>query len=82
MWTQVTPDSKKDVSLLVTEVWLFSLLQPSLGVKKPSKALLFVILSPVGPYFSSGSFNPVSLWANPKFVRAWKGGTGDCKMGG
>ncbi|XP_074050345.1 branched-chain-amino-acid aminotransferase, cytosolic isoform X2 [Macrotis lagotis] len=39
--------------------------EPSLGVKKPTKALLFVILSPVGPYFSSGSFNPVSLWANP-----------------
>nr|CAI9708584.1 unnamed protein product [Rangifer tarandus platyrhynchus] len=56
--------------------------EPSLGVKKPTKALLFVILSPVGPYFSSGSFNPVSLWANPKYVRAWKGGTGDCKMGG
>ncbi|XP_029456011.1 branched-chain-amino-acid aminotransferase, cytosolic isoform X2 [Rhinatrema bivittatum] len=55
--------------------------EPSLGVKKSSKALLYVILSPVGPYFSSGSFNPVSLWANPKFVRAWKGGTGDCKMG-
>ncbi|KAB0349678.1 hypothetical protein FD754_014535, partial [Muntiacus muntjak] len=57
-------------------------LPPSLGVKKPTKAMLFVILSPVGPYFSSGSFNPVSLWANPKYVRAWKGGTGDCKMGG
>eukprot|EP00074_Homo_sapiens_P096694 XP_016875257.1 branched-chain-amino-acid aminotransferase, cytosolic isoform X1 [Homo sapiens] len=56
--------------------------EPSLGVKKPTKALLFVLLSPVGPYFSSGTFNPVSLWANPKYVRAWKGGTGDCKMGG
>ncbi|XP_053112374.1 branched-chain-amino-acid aminotransferase, cytosolic isoform X5 [Hemicordylus capensis] len=57
-------------------------LPPSLGVKKPSKALLYVILSPVGPYFSSGSFNPISLWADPKYVRAWKGGTGDCKLGG
>ncbi|XP_075838420.1 branched-chain-amino-acid aminotransferase, cytosolic isoform X1 [Microtus pennsylvanicus] len=56
--------------------------EPSLGVKKPSKAQLFVILSPVGSYFSGGTFNPVSLWANPKYVRAWKGGTGDCKMGG
>ncbi|XP_074050343.1 branched-chain-amino-acid aminotransferase, cytosolic isoform X1 [Macrotis lagotis] len=56
--------------------------EPSLGVKKPTKALLFVILSPVGPYFSSGSFNPVSLWANPKYVRSWKGGTGDYKIGG
>ncbi|XP_029420819.1 branched-chain-amino-acid aminotransferase, cytosolic isoform X3 [Nannospalax galili] len=56
--------------------------EPSLGVKKPTKALLFVILSPVGPYFSSGTFNPVSLWADLKYVRAWEGGTGDCKMGG
>ncbi|XP_042325207.1 branched-chain-amino-acid aminotransferase, cytosolic isoform X1 [Sceloporus undulatus] len=56
--------------------------EPSLGVKKPSKALLYVILSPVGPYFSSGTFNPISLWADPKYVRAWKGGTGDCKLGG
>ncbi|XP_054845258.1 branched-chain-amino-acid aminotransferase, cytosolic isoform X3 [Eublepharis macularius] len=56
--------------------------EPSLGVKKPSRALLYVILSPVGPYFSSGSFNPISLWADPKYVRAWKGGTGDCKLGG
>ncbi|KAL8222297.1 UNVERIFIED_CONTAM: branched-chain-amino-acid aminotransferase, partial [Gekko kuhli] len=56
--------------------------EPSLGVKKPSKALLYVILSPVGPYFASGSFNPISLWADPKYVRAWKGGTGDCKLGG
>uniref|UniRef100_A0ACB8FN33 Branched-chain-amino-acid aminotransferase n=1 Tax=Sphaerodactylus townsendi TaxID=933632 RepID=A0ACB8FN33_9SAUR len=56
--------------------------EPSLGVKKPSKALLYVILSPVGPYFSTGSFNPISLWADPKYVRAWKGGTGDCKLGG
>ncbi|XP_074019690.1 branched-chain-amino-acid aminotransferase, cytosolic isoform X5 [Numenius arquata] len=57
-------------------------LPPSLGVKKPTKALLYVIMSPVGPYFASGSFNPISLWADPKYVRAWKGGTGDCKLGG
>uniref|UniRef100_A0A8B9USQ1 Branched-chain-amino-acid aminotransferase n=2 Tax=Anatidae TaxID=8830 RepID=A0A8B9USQ1_9AVES len=56
--------------------------EPSLGVKKPTKALLYVILSPVGPYFASGSFSPISLWADPKYVRAWKGGTGDCKLGG
>ncbi|XP_036156947.1 branched-chain-amino-acid aminotransferase, cytosolic isoform X3 [Myotis myotis] len=56
--------------------------EPSLGVKKPTKAMIFVILSPVGSYFSKETLNPVSLWANPKFVRAWKGGTGDCKMGG
>ncbi|KAJ8381929.1 hypothetical protein SKAU_G00027070 [Synaphobranchus kaupii] len=55
--------------------------EPSLGVKKPSRALLYVILSPVGPYFSTGT-KPVSLWADTKYIRAWKGGTGDCKMGG
>ncbi|XP_020382655.2 branched-chain-amino-acid aminotransferase, cytosolic [Rhincodon typus] len=56
--------------------------EPSLGLKITTKALLYVILSPVGPYFSTGSFNAVSLWADPKYVRAWKGGTGDCKVGG
>ncbi|XP_056132670.1 branched-chain-amino-acid aminotransferase, cytosolic [Lampris incognitus] len=55
--------------------------EPSLGVKRPSHALLYVILSPVGSYFSTGA-KPVSLWAEPKYIRAWKGGTGDCKMGG
>ncbi|XP_063073841.1 branched-chain-amino-acid aminotransferase, cytosolic [Engraulis encrasicolus] len=55
--------------------------EPSLGVKRPSSALLFVILSPVGSYFSTGA-KPVSLWADRKYIRAWKGGTGDCKMGG
>lgn len=55
--------------------------QPTLGVKKPRKALLFVILSPVGSYFSTGA-KPVSLWADSKYIRAWRGGTGDCKMGG
>ncbi|KTF73036.1 hypothetical protein cypCar_00020692 [Cyprinus carpio] len=55
--------------------------EPTLGVKKPRKALLFVILSPVGSYFSTGA-KPVSLWADSKYIRAWRGGTGDCKMGG
>ncbi|XP_067875976.1 branched-chain-amino-acid aminotransferase, cytosolic-like isoform X1 [Heterodontus francisci] len=56
--------------------------EPSLGVSRADHALLFVIIGPVGPYFATGSFNPVSLLADPKFVRAWKGGVGDCKMGG
>ncbi|XP_064082305.1 branched-chain-amino-acid aminotransferase, cytosolic-like isoform X2 [Macrobrachium nipponense] len=54
--------------------------EPTLGVQEPTEALLFVIMSPVGPYFSSG-FKPVSLLADPKFVRAWPGGCGMMKMG-
>uniref|UniRef100_A0A3B3ZUE5 Branched-chain-amino-acid aminotransferase n=1 Tax=Periophthalmus magnuspinnatus TaxID=409849 RepID=A0A3B3ZUE5_9GOBI len=56
--------------------------EPSLGVSRASKAMIFVIVGPVGPYFTTGSFNPVSLLADPAFVRAWKGGVGAYKMGG
>ncbi|XP_070847719.1 branched-chain-amino-acid aminotransferase, cytosolic [Chaetodon trifascialis] len=55
--------------------------ESSLGMKKPSHALLYVILSPSGAYFSTEE-EALSLWADPKYTRAWKGGTGDCKMGG
>lgn len=56
---------------------------PTLGVNIPNEALLYCILSPVGPYFKlTGSFNPITLMANPKFVRSWHGGVGDCKAGG
>lgn len=54
--------------------------QPSLGVGANSEALLFVILSPVGPYYATG-VKPVALEANPARVRAWPGGIGDAKLG-
>ncbi|XP_053318257.1 branched-chain-amino-acid aminotransferase, cytosolic isoform X1 [Spea bombifrons] len=73
------PDSS-DASLYIRPAFIGT--EESLGVKKSSSALLYVILSPVGAYFAKGSFKPISLWADPKFVRAWKGGTGDCKTGG
>jgi len=48
----------------------------------PSKATkLYCICSPVGPYYPTG-FNPVKLLAEPKYVRAWPGGTGFTKCGG
>nr|CAG4648626.1 EOG090X051P [Polyphemus pediculus] len=53
---------------------------PSLGVASSNQALLYVILCPVGPYFSSG-FKPISLLADPQYVRAWPGGCGAMKMG-
>ncbi|XP_072922168.1 branched-chain-amino-acid aminotransferase, cytosolic [Hemitrygon akajei] len=70
----------KDGSLYIRPVFIGT--EESLGVKMPTKAMLYVILCPVGLYFSTGTSDAVSLWANPKYVRAWKGGTGDCKLGG
>ncbi|KAK4701709.1 branched-chain amino acid aminotransferase, partial [Phenoliferia sp. Uapishka_3] len=52
----------------------------SLGVGPSDEMLLFVICSPVGPYFAAG-FKPVSLLASTKDVRAWPGGTGAHKLG-
>ncbi|CAL4135118.1 unnamed protein product [Meganyctiphanes norvegica] len=54
--------------------------EPMLGVQRPTEALLFVILSPSGPYFSTG-FQPCKLLADPQYVRAWPGGCGAMKMG-
>lgn len=53
--------------------------QNSLGVHSSNSALLYVITCPVGPYFGA-TISPVSLLANPKYVRAWPGGVGDKKM--
>ncbi|XP_038054768.1 branched-chain-amino-acid aminotransferase, cytosolic-like [Patiria miniata] len=55
--------------------------EPSLGVSPPGHAKLFVIIGPVGPYFATGTFNPVRLYADPNNVRAWKGGVGYAKLG-
>ncbi|KAI9193384.1 aminotransferase [Polychytrium aggregatum] len=54
--------------------------QESLGVGASNKAMIFVIASPVGPYYKTG-FAAVSLYATTKYVRAWPGGTGDAKIG-
>ncbi|TPX62115.1 branched-chain-amino-acid transaminase [Powellomyces hirtus] len=55
--------------------------QESLGVGASNRALMYVIASPVGPYYKTG-FNAVSLFATRDYVRAWPGGTGDAKVGG
>jgi branched-chain amino acid aminotransferase len=55
--------------------------EPALGVKPSNQYLFFIILSPVGPYYSTG-FNPVSLWVSREFSRAGEGGTGSAKAGG
>ncbi|MCJ1454738.1 hypothetical protein MMC28_005091 [Mycoblastus sanguinarius] len=54
--------------------------QRTLGIGPPGSALLFIIASPVGPYFPTG-FRAVSLEATDYAVRAWPGGVGDMKLG-
>jgi branched-chain amino acid aminotransferase len=54
--------------------------QRTLGINPPGSALLFVIASPVGPYYPTG-FKAVSLEATDYAVRAWPGGVGDKKLG-
>ena len=54
---------------------------PALGVKASEQVKLFVICSPVGPYFKDG-FKPVKLYADSENVRAWPGGVGSAKVGG
>ena len=64
------------------KLYLIALVQPAIGVHASSTALLYCIIGPAGPYFSTGTFAPVSLYADPGFVRAWPGGCGESKMGG
>ena len=53
---------------------------PALGVSTPSRALFYVIASPVGPYYPTG-FKAVRLEATDYAVRAWPGGVGNKKLG-
>ncbi|KAA1468616.1 branched-chain amino acid aminotransferase II [Dentipellis sp. KUC8613] len=54
--------------------------QESVGICPPDSALLYVICSPVGPYYPDG-FKPVALYGTTEFVRASLGGTGEYKIG-
>lgn len=51
-----------------------------LGVHASSSYLFYVILSPVGAYFSAG-FNPISIYVEDEYVRAAPGGIGYAKAG-
>ncbi|KAI0662643.1 branched-chain amino acid aminotransferase II [Cubamyces menziesii] len=54
--------------------------QPALGIAPPKEALLFVICSPVGPYYPQG-FKPVALYGTTEYTRASPGGIGAYKLG-
>lgn len=55
--------------------------EPFLGVHPSDHYYFFVILSPVGAYYSSG-FTPVKILVEDHYVRSTEGGTGDAKTGG
>lgn len=52
-----------------------------LGVRASMTYKFIVILSPVGAYYKEG-LNPVSIWVEPHYVRAVRGGTGFAKAAG
>ncbi|MCJ1237898.1 hypothetical protein MMC14_005885 [Varicellaria rhodocarpa] len=54
--------------------------QPTVSIGPSNSALLYVICSPVGPYFRSG-FKAISLEATDYAVRAWPKGAGNMKLG-
>ncbi len=53
---------------------------PTLDVSPSGKYLFLIILSPSGPYFSTG-INPVGIYVEDKYVRAVRGGLGTAKTG-
>lgn len=53
----------------------------TLGVKASASYLHYVIISPVGPYFTEG-FNPIPVYITDQYVRAVRGGVGEAKTGG
>ncbi|KAI3412183.1 branched-chain-amino-acid aminotransferase [Globodera pallida] len=53
---------------------------PTLGVAHSRTAKLFVLTGPVGTFFPTG-FQPIALFADPSYARAFPGGVGAYKMG-
>ncbi|HED08255.1 MAG TPA: branched-chain amino acid aminotransferase [Ignavibacteria bacterium] len=51
---------------------------PFLGVKPSSNYKLFILLSPVGAYYTEG-FKPVKILVQDDYVRAVRKGLGECK---
>lgn len=51
-----------------------------LGVLPAKDAKLFVVMSPVGPYFPTG-FNAINITCNDEILRSWPGGFGYAKLG-
>lgn len=55
--------------------------EPALGVRPSEQYLFFIIIGPVGAYYSEG-FNPTRIYVSDKYVRAAAGGVGEVKTSG
>jgi len=51
---------------------------PFLGVRASFTYRFYIILCPVGAYYSEG-FNPIKIWVTREYVRAVRGGVGETK---
>jgi len=52
----------------------------ALGVRPPEKSKIYIVSTPVGPYFASG-FKPIKVFAEKQHIRAFPGGFGQYKLG-
>ncbi|WP_374032344.1 branched-chain amino acid aminotransferase [Bdellovibrio bacteriovorus] len=54
--------------------------EPFLGVRPSRETMFFILLSPVGSYYSEGT-KPIKIWTEEKYLRAAPGGLGAVKAG-
>lgn len=71
--------NKKDTSLYIRPTMIG--VDPIIKVRASENYIFFIILSPVGPYFSSGS-KMSKIMVEDNYVRACRGGMGFAKTGG
>ena len=55
--------------------------EAALGLRPSDEYLFFIIMSPVGAYYSEG-FNPTKIFVEDTYVRAVPGGVGEAKTAG
>lgn len=56
-------------------------MEPMLGLKPADSYYFYIIMSPVGAYYTEG-FNPTRIYVSDNYARAVKGGVGEAKTAG
>ncbi|KAK6992930.1 branched-chain-amino-acid aminotransferase [Favolaschia claudopus] len=77
-WIPSLPDHRNS-SLYIRPTMVGT--KASIKVGASDEALLYAIVTPVGPYFPVQKIGGVSLLAVSEHVRSWPGGTGGFKLG-